>query len=260
MKFTVAFTIMISLLANCTYSAKQPNQYRVKGLVVVSERVGEVIDADEREYFNLLSSEIYVRPVTYRYETAALHAIAFGGYEVRISTANNTLVVVNRDTRGIEILRDYIDNYETVVESRQAFEEKWGIIDYDPLGQPITKDEMLLTEERMSSVWKSPSSTFRSIMIGASLGGCVGGVVGFLLSDRETEYEITDPGAEGVLACFERTSIALAVLGGSAVGMAGGGLAGAGVGAAAKESRGPAAEEASILEAIKESRQPRVMR
>ena len=260
MKCIVAFTLIISLLVNCTYSAKQPSEYRVKGAIAVSERVGEVIDADEREYFKLFSPEIYVRPVTYRYKSAMLYAIAFGGYEVRISTSNNTLVVANRDPRGIEILSDYIDNYETVLESRQAFEEKWGIIDYDPLGLPITKDEVLLTEERMSSAGKTPSSGFRAIMIGAGLGGCIGGVVGFLISDRETEYEITDPGAEGVMACFERTSIALAVLGGSAVGMAAGGLAGAVVGAAAKKSGGPAADESSILEAIKESRQPKVVR
>lgn len=260
MKRIVFLTVVISLLANCTYSAKHPSQYRSKDLIIISGRVGEVIDVEEREYFNLLSPEIYLRPVTYRYKSATLHAIDVGGYEVRISTTTDTLVAVIRDHQGIEILGDYIDNYEAVVESRRAFEDKWGVIDYDRLGLPITKNEMQITEKRVVAVKKSQSLRLRPVMIGASLGGCLGGVVAFLVTDRETEYEFSDPGAEGVLACFERTSIALAYLAGIAIGSAAGGILGCVAGRFVQETEGPDFEESIILDTIKESRKPRVLK
>lgn len=92
--------------------------------------------AADRERFNLFLPEIYVRPLTYEYGSAQVYTIPGGGYELRMSAMKHTVLVVNKDPRGIEILADYIDRYEEVVESKQGFGDKWNIIDYDNIVLP----------------------------------------------------------------------------------------------------------------------------
>jgi hypothetical protein len=194
MKRLVAVVVLVALLINCTYSTKRNGGYRVKGPIVVSERVGGVIDAEERAYYNLFLPDIYLRPMTYSYKSATLRAIEGGGYELWISTTAGTLIVVNRDPDGIQILSDYINNYEEIIESREIFVEKWGIVDYDFLSLPITKNEIQLTKIRMGAAKKGPPARRRSIKIGAGLGGCVGGIIAYILvANREMEYELGDP-------------------------------------------------------------------
>ena len=261
MKCIVSLVVVVSLLVNCTFSAKGHKGYRVEGLVVVSERVGEVIDAEEREFFDLFLPEIYLQPVTYRYESAAFHTIGGGGYELRISAVDDTLVVTNRDPQGIEILGDYIDNFEEVTESRQAFEDKWGIVDYDILGLPITKEELLMTKKRMAVKKKSLSSRLQPVLIGAGLGGCVGGIVAYAITaDYEPEYSPWDPDpAEGCIGCLEISSIALVYTAGIAGGATAGSVTGCLVGESMREYHELNVEDSVVLEAIKEARRPRVV-
>lgn len=141
MKRIVSLIVVVSLLVNCTIFRKRYHEYGVKGPILISERVGEVIDAQEREYFGLFP-KIYVDPVNYPFESATYFGLVGGGYEVRITTEQGTIVSVNRGENAVVILRDYIDNYEDIVNSRSEFEERWQIVAYDDLGQAITKDEI----------------------------------------------------------------------------------------------------------------------
>jgi len=150
MKRLVAIVVLVSLLVNCTYSAKRYDEYRVKGPIVISERVGEVIDAEERERFGLFP-KIYVHPVSYPFESATFFELEGGGFEVRIATAHGTVIAVNRDQNAVRILRDYIDNDAEIIDSREAFEKRWGIVGYDDLGQPITKSEIERVRNHLST-------------------------------------------------------------------------------------------------------------
>ncbi|MCK4941769.1 hypothetical protein KAS45_06705, partial [candidate division WOR-3 bacterium] len=76
------------------------------------------------------------------FESAIFYSIEDGGYEVEIRTTSSIFLAVNRDPHAVEILRDYIDGYETYMSSPEAFEKKWGVVDYDKLGFAITKSEV----------------------------------------------------------------------------------------------------------------------
>ncbi|KPK20717.1 MAG: hypothetical protein AMJ70_08175 [Dehalococcoidia bacterium SG8_51_3] len=151
MKRVVAVVVMVSLLVNCAYSSKRYDEYRVKGPIVISERVGEVLDAEEKEHFGLFP-KIYVYPVSYPVEAATFFELEGGGYEVRIATGYDTVVAVNRDLNAIRILRDYVDYHEEIIDSRGVFEKRWSIVGYDDLGQPITKREIERVRNHRSTV------------------------------------------------------------------------------------------------------------
>jgi hypothetical protein len=135
MKRIVVFVVFVALTINCTYTLKHYANYRELRLIAISERVGEVIDAEEREQFDLF-------PSVTDFNSATFYEIVDGGYKVEIMAADKILAAVNRDSQAVEILRDYVDRYEEIQGSREVFVRKWKIIDYDVLGQPITSNEM----------------------------------------------------------------------------------------------------------------------
>ncbi len=144
MKKTVVFIIVIALLSNCAHNLHHYRDYKKTRPIVISERVGEVIEPEEREHFSLF-------PLIVDFKAATFYGIEDGGYEVEIVTASEQLIVVNRDPQAVEILQDYIERYEEIKDSREAFEEKWKIIDYDTLGQPITLGEISNTKKNFYS-------------------------------------------------------------------------------------------------------------
>jgi hypothetical protein len=61
-------------------------------------------------------------------------------------------------------MRDYLDRYEEIKDSTSAFEEKWEIVDYDDMGQPITRDEVNRVKRY-------------GYRIGCGVGGCLLGLI-----------------------------------------------------------------------------------
>jgi len=170
MKKTLVFIVVIALLSNCAYNLRHYRDYQKTRPIVISQQVGETIDAEEREQFDLFHG-------IEDFKSAMFYVIPDGGYEVEIITEHSKLVAVNRDTNAIPIMRDYLDRYEEIKDSTSAFEEKWEIVDYDDMGQPITRNE----------VNRVKSHDYR---IGCGVVGCLLGLIpsaflGFLVAGAE---------------------------------------------------------------------------
>jgi hypothetical protein len=135
MKKILAFIVLAALLINCGSIPRYYVGYTRSEQIVISGRVGDTIDPGEQEQFGLF-------PVIEDFKAATFYGIEGGGYEVEILTVNKKLVAVNRDPKGIEILRNYIESYAKMQYSKEDFEKKWKVVDYDFLGQPITEYEV----------------------------------------------------------------------------------------------------------------------
>ncbi len=135
MRRTIGIIVLVFFSLNCTYTAKHYLTYEKAGLIAVSERVGETIDPEEREQFALFNGIA-------DFKAAYFYDINGGGCEIEILTVHQKFAAVNRDENTIVMIRDYIDRYEEIKESKARFEEKWEIVAYDTLGFPITKSEV----------------------------------------------------------------------------------------------------------------------
>jgi len=102
--------------------------------IVVSERVGDVIDAEERMQFGLF-------PTVEDFREARFYRFREGGYALEITTTDEKFVSVNSWSSAVLLMRDYIDNYERFKSYPDSFAIKWKIRSYDDLGVPITKYE-----------------------------------------------------------------------------------------------------------------------
>jgi hypothetical protein len=135
MRRAVTCIVLLALL----YSQCSPLYYsgysRIDVPITVSDVVGEVIDTEERERYDLFKG-------IEDFEQAQFYPIEQGGLCAEIQTKLHKLIVVNRDRQTHMILREYVENYEWIMTSREVFERKWRIVDYDILGFPITKDEI----------------------------------------------------------------------------------------------------------------------
>jgi len=105
------------------------------GLITISKRVGEEIDPLERNGFGLF-------PDVKGFVNAQFYGIWKGGYEIRLVTEPEELILVNMDSLGREILLDYFERYEEINQAKDQYERKWQIIGYDDMGLPITKYEV----------------------------------------------------------------------------------------------------------------------
>ena len=132
----IASTIVLFIFGiNCTYSFRYYDDYKKGQPIVVSERVGDTIDAVEGEQFVLFQQ-------VDDFEAATFYEIDEGGYEVSMMAGGKEFVAINRDAMAVEILRYYVDNHAEIIESRQVFEKKWGVVAYDTFGIAITKREI----------------------------------------------------------------------------------------------------------------------
>lgn len=131
----IGIIVLLFFLFNCTYTAIHYLAYERAELIVISKRVGETIDPQERKQFNLFQR-------IDDFKAAHFYSIEGGGYEVEIITEHEKLRATNMDPQAIAIMQDYINRYEEIRSSREAFEKQWKIVDYDALGQPITQDEI----------------------------------------------------------------------------------------------------------------------
>ncbi len=136
MRRVVAVVILVVLVLNCAPTLPQIDYSQIKREqpIVVSERVGDVIDAEEREQFSLF-------PNVEGFQEARFYPFREGGYTLEITTAKEKLVSVNSWPSAVLLMRDFIDNYERYESHPDSFAIKWKISGYDDLGVPITKYE-----------------------------------------------------------------------------------------------------------------------
>jgi hypothetical protein len=159
MKKTLAFIVLVALLINCTHTIPHYFDYERKRPIVISKRVGETIEPEEREKFDLFHG-------IDEFKAAVFYSISGGGYEVEIITEDLEFVAINRDFQAVVIVRDYINGHDEILKSRRAFEKKWKIAAYDDLGFPITHDEVNRIRRR---------ETPYVVSAGCGLLGCAGG-------------------------------------------------------------------------------------
>ncbi len=172
--------ILLMALLYCQCSPRHYSGYRkVDVPITISDVVGEVIDADERTKYELFKG-------IDDFERARFYPIEEGGLCAEIQTTNNTLIAVSREPQMRFILKDYIENYESIQSLKRAFEEKWSIVDYDTLGQPITAREV-----QMNMPLKR--SRRGQLTVAGAAAGCLGSclIVGApsLALDVPTDYD-----------------------------------------------------------------------
>jgi hypothetical protein len=178
MKQTVAISMLVISLLNCTYMLKQYDVYERQDVIVFTEEIGEVIDAEERERYDLF-------PGVEGFQDARFYKIAGGGYEVEMVTRKGDFVSVNWDEMACQILTDYFTQHNNEHYNQTDFEEKWEIIDYDALGFPITKVEI-----------SRHSSRVGCCITGCCFGGVAGSVIGVAIgkandSGGSDDYDYT---------------------------------------------------------------------
>ncbi|UCG31033.1 MAG: hypothetical protein JSV53_03935 [candidate division WOR-3 bacterium] len=136
MRRVVSVVILAVLVLNCAPTLPQMEYPIIKRErpIVVSERVGDVVDAEEREQFGLF-------PAIEGFQEARFYHFKEGGYALEITTAEEKLMSVNSWPSAVRLMKDYIDNYERFENYPDSFALKWKIFGYDDLGVPITKYE-----------------------------------------------------------------------------------------------------------------------
>jgi hypothetical protein len=158
MKRIVAIVLFVVLVLNCAPTLPRIDYSRIKKEqpIIINDRVGDVIDAEEREQYGLF-------PSIAGFEEARFYPLKDGGYVLEVITEERTLVSVNSYPDAIMIIKEYVDDYEALERDSDAYVTKWSILDYDALGIPITADEVTLTISR------NRSTATRSCV------GCIGG-------------------------------------------------------------------------------------
>ena len=224
MKRVVAVVISVVFVVNCPLRFGRRTQPQQEPGEQISEVI--VIDPEERERLGLF-------PGIEGFKEARCNVTSGYGYEVEIVTETERLVSVNDDQDAAVILYDYINNYEEIEYARASFEARWGIIDYDALGFPITRSQVAREV--------TPGHA-----VACGLAGCfgVGGVGGLLIGIYAANTVDEDDEYRGL------SIAAAAICGGVAAGL----LAGCVTGFGMYER-----DKTQALERIKESRKPRLV-
>lgn len=226
MKRIVAVVLLVVIVLNCA-PVLPPMEYPIikrERPIVVSERVGDVIDAEERDQFGLFAA-------VEGFQEARFYGFKEGGYALEITTTEAKLVSVNSWSSAVLLMKDYIDNYERFESYPDSFAIKWKIRSYDDLGIPITKYEA----DRMVSMGRSVSC------------GCTGGLVAGLAAGAfgiaaVQDYEGDMGGGIGLMM----GAVALTVIVG--------GIAGCVTGFGVYQS-----DKGRAVQTIKEMRKPRIV-
>ena len=222
MRRSLTCIVLIAFLY-CQCSPRYYSGYgKIEVPIILSDVVGEVIDAEERIRYDLFKG-------IEDFEQARFYPIEEGGLCAEIQTTNYTLVAVNREPQMRFILKDYIENYESIQSLKRAFETKWKIIDYDTLGFPITKNEFAAVRSNSCCI------------AGATGFGLVSfGLAALFAWGYGLAHEYDDQGD------VWNTAVLITV-GGTVAGLITGGLLGRKI------------DKDGAIEAIKESRMPRVV-
>lgn len=137
MRRTVAAVVLIILFLDCAPVLPQYERpmYDRENALVISERVGDTIDPDERRQFDLFHD-------IEKFKEARFFEFKGGGYILEITTDDEKFVSINRHEDAIIVLRDYISKYEEIHADRAAYTRRWRVLAYDTLGIPITESEV----------------------------------------------------------------------------------------------------------------------
>ena len=135
MRRSVTCIVLVTLLY-CQCAPRRYSGYRrIDVPIVISDVVGEVVDVEERSKYELFNG-------IDDFEQARFYAIEEGGLCIEVQSIHYTMVSVNRDPQMHMILKEYIEEFEWIQSSKESFERKWDIVDYDALGFPITRTEV----------------------------------------------------------------------------------------------------------------------
>ncbi len=167
MKLVFVMLLCASLLIDCSYTLAHYHESEKKEPIIISEYVGETIDDQERQHFDLF-------PGTEDFESARFYEIADDGYDIEILAGGQKFIAFNRNPEAIALMRDYLERYEVIKDSVRAFENKWRIVDYDVLGQAITKGEVRASAKLY---WRGP------FLISGMVLGCAGPILIFGMPD-----------------------------------------------------------------------------
>ena len=165
--------VVCSIITGIT-CASNPHYYpisqRTSEQIIISERVGEVIDAEERTYYNLFQG-------ISGFQEAVFFRVSNYGFDAVITTDAHTYVYSNRDSVAVDILREYIERYEDPHFMPKMFEQKWKVVAYDDLGFAISHHEISrLTSYSTAAVYG---------MCGFVVGGCIGFYIGYESTEKE---------------------------------------------------------------------------
>jgi hypothetical protein len=117
------------------YSVKVVEHYKQTNLVVVSDNIDESFDAAEIKQYKLF-------PKVKGFVEARLYDIDSGGYELEVTTTSAKFRAIYGEERLPQILKDYIENFDTISRSDSVFKDKWRIAAFDEQQLPITMDEV----------------------------------------------------------------------------------------------------------------------
>lgn len=195
--------------------------------IVISERVGETIDSEERLQFSLF-------PGIADYRSATFYMISGYSYGVEIVTDKARFVSVNRDPNATYVLADYLDRHEEIRSSIKEFEDKWQIVGYDDIGQAITRHELNMIRH-----------TRRNWLIGGGIGAVVGGLAGGAIGVTVA------PEGSGMMDFSELNGAIIGCGIGSCIVGLGGGMLGM--------KYAPVVEQERAFDLIRQSRKPRVV-
>jgi hypothetical protein len=196
---TMVLALAGALIAGCASVPKGYYEYERKELMVIHEKIGERVDAEEAEKYGLF-------PGFEGFVHAQFYSVGGGGFEIEIRTENAEYIALNRDSLAPEILHDYIENYEVYGDSIALFRGKWKVMDFDELGIAITEREVKINQ----------GEYFVPIGVGC---GCVGSSISFPLALYYAGCDVFGDGE-----CEKPVKGWLTFIGGTAVSIAAGTL------------------------------------
>ena len=242
MRRVVAVILLVAFVMNCGVGVRQKTEWesienRRRYIAEARKYAGTeiVVDAEKRDMVDMF-------PGIKDFKEAQFVGTSGGGYDVEIVTETGKLRSVNEDPYGMAILLDYLDNYEEIRRTAGAFNTKWGILDHDTLGAPITRSE--------ANRYTDPG---KALTKGCSWGCIAAGVAGLgigAIAVAETK-DAGESGADmgvgiGIMVAGALATVLAVVIAGSSVGC----LTGRDV--YKQDTR-------KAVEKIKEQRKPRVV-
>lgn len=169
----MVYTTILLFSINCVtlgnYYVKDKSAPKIP--LTISSRIGDSLDADESKKYDLFTDIVGFREARFYFHSQQ-------GYEMEIITDTVTYIAINDGPYATEMLSEYIDNYEKISESSYDYMTKWGIVDFDDIGQPITKMEVNRVK---SNLWWIAGGLGCGVVSGVAAISCLSLAAAFVL-------------------------------------------------------------------------------